>query len=1229
MAITQARKVKLPKGTKGSRKTASLVDRMSGKFSSGSTLTPREAAVIALGGKMFAGGEQKKHADEDKSTFDRLKDFGGAALDTLSVPGAVVMTGLTNAIRGAKGQDLVSWKNLAGTFRDEKYAGGAALLETLGVDGDTARKWGGLGLDSVLDPTWLVGAGALNAGSKLGTKAAKAGASARFAQNVEIGRFGKAAEHLWPKIGTDDDVIPKLMELRTAAGFAEAQKKAIGVVPALRLGFGRKTVDGVKVRRGVQIPLAHKPLFARDIKKVAPGRFNLPAMGEVLAHSQDVARSEGKAATALIDHDLKDIPEIAFARVGSLMPAFTDRRALKAAIKERRAAGTWGADENRALRYVIRLGKRQGKQLGYKSFAEQRAMMSKFRKQQDARVGETAAKLATKADPAVLESALERASLSIFAQRNKRLQQLDEMEQATRSKHREAVRTADTSAASATANLSSLQQRLANIEAQLAAKHNDVEYVTGLAQPMTGRRIGQNKVSVRLAAEKRVKQLNAAKKLVKGQIKEATKAQRSALDSLAQARKALDTDVGELQKARDELVAQYDKINNTAAKRLSKGFEKRAKAAEAQLAHADAEAVGEAHAYALTNKLTEFHPKTASYAPNARGQLEPGHENQALHTLEAIDAKIDAAGGWVAYFHHAPDKEMLREIDQWLAEQYKKGYRLSNVTGSSEYVATTLMKKRQASNPYEIITKEQSVKSMVAAGLPEDEAVATTELLSNFFKFADKPKAYDKVDMPDIFWKPDFNALSVIKTRETAQYHALLERQFQTLVKEHFPGTDATKMWEDLTTQYRTARISGSPATLFGLAKRKLADGTKVDTTIPRTVLATAWLKAWFTVMNLGHYVMNAIGSYINDLIEGNWRHLARGFGPNLPGHQARKLGRLEEHPVMDKVFKLGDSELTGRQLATAARLSGLGLGYTQAEIEMVAHIFEGTGRVKGVARLMTKLNMDRENADRVWSWMNHVKAGNDPYTAAAKVLRTKFDYNAATAFEKIWMRNLMLFYTWYKNNMILQGYGLLAKPGIYSTLNHVENSRPKLPGEPEWWKKAGGLYSPFGLITFGNPLADVYKFNLSQDNLRQNILGVTTPLVQSPISLLTGRDMFTGGDLSKFADQNVPSPLGSVLNPLGIGTPSRAQADGELSPAVPWYIAKLARDFSGPYGSSIGAVTSRPDQGYSKWYNVLPRFTGARLNPEDRKAWDKSLKARQTKKKADATRKANYEKQP
>jgi hypothetical protein len=276
---------------------------------------------------------------------------------------------------------------------------------------------------------------------------------------------------------------------------------------------------------------------------------------------------------------------------------------------------------------------------------------------------------------------------------------------------------------------------------------------------------------------------------------------------------------------------------------------------------------------------------------------------------------------------------------------------------------------------------------------------------------------------------------------------------------------------------------------------------------------------------------------------------------------------------AMEKMYKVGDREISGLETLVLSAVSGLGAPYAKAEIADVIKLVEDTkgGPHRWAAKHLNQFQMNRESADRLYAFLNHVRGGDDVFTAGSKVVRYAFDYDALTAFEKVWMRNLLIFYTWFRKNLAFQGYGILARPGIYSALAKVEAARPKADGEPDWWSKAGGIGTPIGLLTFGNPYADIFKYSADSGDVRRTVLASVTPFVKLPIEVLADRNLFTGVPVVKRGEGVAESRFKHVLSSV-----------------------------EGPQGKLVRSITGDAKPGQSKLVDVLGRFTGVKIQQND-----------------------------
>jgi hypothetical protein len=188
-----------------------------------------------------------------------------------------------------------------------------------------------------------------------------------------------------------------------------------------------------------------------------------------------------------------------------------------------------------------------------------------------------------------------------------------------------------------------------------------------------------------------------------------------------------------------------------------------------------------------------------------------------------------------------------------------------------------------------------------------------------------------------------------------------------------------------------------------------------------------------------------------------------------------------------------------------------------------------------------------------------------------------------------------------------------------------VENSRPKFPNEPEYWSRLGGLWTPFGQLTFSNPMADIYKYDASIENFRRNLLGAVNPLVRVPSEIAMNRSAWLGGDIEKFEGQNTPSIFARLAEAVGVPVPlSRANAAGERQPSLPAKLSYLLNQFTGPQGG-LYMSAANPDETSSDTLK-LSRLLGLRVWPVEQEKWDRTADFIARKRKADATRKRGYE---
>jgi hypothetical protein len=245
------------------------------------------------------------------------------------------------------------------------------------------------------------------------------------------------------------------------------------------------------------------------------------------------------------------------------------------------------------------------------------------------------------------------------------------------------------------------------------------------------------------------------------------------------------------------------------------------------------------------------------------------------------------------------------------------------------------------------------------------------------------------------------------------------------------------------------------------------------------------------------------------------------------------------------------------------------------------------------------------------------------------KTVRVHFDYNELTDFEKLVMRNTLLFYTWMKRNPMLQAQGMVTRPALYTTQQNISHAREEFPNEPDYFKDQGLFPNPFGaggVGPIGNPQMDVLKADMSMENFRKNVFGAVNPIARVPFELAFNKSTFTGAPIERYTGENKPSGVARGLAALGIPVPmSRSRAGGELQPALPANVEHTLRQFYGPVGSTLTNI-SDPESEASTLAAIIKRISGIEIQQNQPEKFERSAKYREAKRKADETRKRNAE---
>lgn len=185
------------------------------------------------------------------------------------------------------------------------------------------------------------------------------------------------------------------------------------------------------------------------------------------------------------------------------------------------------------------------------------------------------------------------------------------------------------------------------------------------------------------------------------------------------------------------------------------------------------------------------------------------------------------------------------------------------------------------------------------------------------------------------------------------------------------------------------------------------------------------------------------------------------------------------------------------------------------------------------------------ETMDNVARLMVLMKSEADPKylqklgveNAQQAISKVMFDPAMLTETERKYMKNIVPFYTYAKNNIAYQLDNLGKNTSRYNkTMKGIRALQRGVTDDNEenlsdWVKN--GMYIPVpGLGKDGNyvisrlklPMADVFQW--SEENPMQNATSVLNPLIKAPVELATGTNSFTGQPIESFPGQastNIP----------------------------------------------------------------------------------------------------------
>jgi len=207
----------------------------------------------------------------------------------------------------------------------------------------------------------------------------------------------------------------------------------------------------------------------------------------------------------------------------------------------------------------------------------------------------------------------------------------------------------------------------------------------------------------------------------------------------------------------------------------------------------------------------------------------------------------------------------------------------------------------------------------------------------------------------------------------------------------------------------------------------------------------------------------------------------------------------------------------------------------------------ESVGKFKmgRARRAITEASASVENEARVLLAMEELRRGATIKQAADTVNEFLFNYGRMSRIEQDVFRRAIPFYTFTRKNVELQWKALRRNPGM--VINQVKPFRGYNSENEQMvsWEAEGlkirldrdgkTVHMLTGIDLPLRNLDNLWAGGVGETGRR--IMGMVTPLIKTPIEMITGRDFFTGGDMKRTrgpalgrAIKHAPKPLQNWL---------------------------------------------------------------------------------------------------
>ena len=313
--------------------------------------------------------------------------------------------------------------------------------------------------------------------------------------------------------------------------------------------------------------------------------------------------------------------------------------------------------------------------------------------------------------------------------------------------------------------------------------------------------------------------------------------------------------------------------------------------------------------------------------------------------------------------------------------------------------------------------------------------------------------------------------------------------------------------------------------------------------------------KTW-SVASPGFLIRNGTGSLTNMWLSGMPATKMKKYF-NKANSILNDADVLLEKVALEGIDALSDTEKATYNLLIEFREAGFyRIGSKVHDVENLKDILNGKIKNKNLINDYLKWNLEQnERMDMRMRMALFTYAKENPKyisnlgleDAASAVRYALFDPANLTSFEQNWLKRIIPFYTFTKQNLYFQMTNMMKNTPKYNRLLKGFDAMYRNLDEDEFYqyqKDAMQLPLPWTddngnrlFMKLNLPVSDLFEFT---DNPVQRIIASTTPLIKAPVELATGVNTFTGQPLYSNAISGLVEALGGQY-PQGIKSATQA----------------------------------------------------------------------------------------